>query len=132
MVKKEKVPLVKSFFRSQASSLLATGADFLVTILLTELLSVWYVASNALGNLTGAAVSFLLGRFWAFRSLGARWYHQAFRYALTSLGSAGLNTGLVFLLTDYGGLQYIVSKIIAATCVGVFFNFFMYRYFVFR
>lgn len=132
MVKSKKTLLVKSFFRSQFASILATAADFLITIFFTEVLKIWYVVSTACGAFTGAVISFILGRNWVFNRKDERWIIQAVRYILTAFSSMGLNTAGVYFLTDYFGIQYVISKIIVATLVGVFFNFFMFRYFVFK
>ena len=128
----EKTPFWTSLFRSQFASIVATTSDFLVTIVFTELLQIWYVISNACGAFTGAIVSFWLGRNWAFKRQSKNWIGQAFRYALVSLASMGLNTYGVYFLTETFDIQYIVSKTIVAIIVGICFNFFLFRYFVFR
>lgn len=129
---KEKVPFVESFIKSQASSFIATVVDFAVLIGLTELLSVYYVHSVAIGAAAGAIVSFYLGRNWAFRRKDGKLSYQAIRYLFTSSASLFLNTYGVFLLTESMGIQYIYSKLIISFLVGILFNFFMFRYFVYR
>ena len=128
----EKTPFWISFFRSQSASIIATGADFLMTIFCVEILRIWYVTGTATGNLTGAIISFLLGRNWAFNQKNDKMWKQAIRYALTSLTSMGLNTAGVFFFTETFDIPYIYSKIVAAVLVGVCFNFLMFRYFVFK
>jgi putative flippase GtrA len=127
-----KISFKLSWLRSQAVALTATGVDFLVTIFLTELAGIWYVASNATGAFCGAVVSFMLCRNWAFNRRDRRWHFQAFRYACASGMSLLLNTGGVWFLTEAFCISYVVSKIIIATLIGVTFNFLMFRYFVFR
>jgi len=129
---KEKVPFVESFIKSQASSLIATIVDFTVLICLTELLGVYYVHSVAVGAAAGAIVSFYLGRNWAFKRKDGKLSYQAIRYLFTSSASLFLNTYGVFLITEGLGIDYIYSKLIVSFLVGVFFNFFMFRYFVYR
>lgn len=128
----EKVPFLESFLKSQASSVLATAVDFAVLIGLTELLNVYYVHSVAIGAAAGAIVSFYLGRNWAFRRTDGKLSYQAIRYLFTSSASLFFNTYGVFLLTESCGIQYIYSKLIISFLVGVLFNFFMFRYFVYR
>lgn len=132
MKSNEKTPFYTSFFRSQFASIVATGADFLVTFLFTDILKIWYVISTALGNLTGAIISFFLGRNWAFNQKEGALHWQAVRYAITSLMSMGLNTGGVYLLTENFDIPYLISKAIIAILIGVSFNFLMFRYFVFK
>lgn len=130
--KPPKVPFFQSFFRSQITSILATAADFVVTIFFTEIANIWYGISNAFGAFTGAVISFLLGRNWAFERKDGKWHWQAVRYILISFTSMALNTGGVILVTEYFDISYIISKIVVAILVGIFFNFFMFRYFVFK
>ncbi len=127
-----KTPFWKSFYRSQFASIVATGADFFITIFFTEIFKIWYVISNACGAFTGAVISFLLGRNWAFNRKHDKWHWQAVRYAITSFLSMILNTGGVWLITEFLGIQYVISKVMVAILVGVFFNFPMFRYFVFK
>ncbi|MCR9290426.1 GtrA family protein [Saprospiraceae bacterium] len=128
----EKTPFWKSFYRSQFASIVATAADFIITIFLTQVSGVWYVISNYCGALTGAIISFLLGRNWAFNRTGKKWEWQALRYGITSFMSVNLNTYGVWLLTENLDLHYTISKIIIAILIGVCFNFPMFRYFVFK
>lgn len=128
----EKTPFWKSFYRSQFASIVATAADFAMTIALKEFLGIWYVIANYVGAITGAIISFLLGRNWAFNRTGKKWEWQAMRYGITSFLSVNINTYGVWLLTENFDLHYTISKIIVAIIVGVTFNFFMFRYFVFR
>lgn len=128
----EKTSFFTSFYRSQFASIVATVADFAVTIFFTEIFKIWYVFSTALGNLTGAIISFYLGRNWAFNRKNETVNWQAFRYGITSLISMGLNTSGVYLITENFGISYEISKVIMAVLIGISFNFLMFRYFVFK
>jgi len=132
MKSNEKTPFYTSFFRSQFASIIATAADFIVTVFFTEIFKIWYVLSTAFGNLTGAIISFFLGRNWAFNRKADNMQWQAVRYTITALMSMGLNTGGVYLLTENFDIAYVISKVIMAVLIGVSFNFLMFRYFVFR
>jgi putative flippase GtrA len=127
-----RVPFITSFIRSQMSSAIATAMDFAVFVFLTEIIKVYYVAAAAIAALAGAIISFFLGRNWAFSRRDGRLTHQAVKYIITSSTSLVLNTYGIYALTEYAGVQYIYSKIIISLLVGVFFNFFMYRYFVYK
>lgn len=118
--------------KSQVTAIAATSTDFLVTILLKELTALGLVASNATGAFSGAVVSFLLLRNWAFKRHDQRWHGQAVRYALASGTSLVLNTGGVWLFTEVFGIQYIVSKTIVAVLMGLTVNYLMFKHFVFR
>lgn len=121
-----------SFWRSQATSLISSSADFGLYGLLFYLLSINYVVASAFGNIAGAIVSFYMGRHWSFKSQEGHLGMQAIRYAITSLSSAGINSAGIYLLTENTSLHPTYSKIIIALLVGITFNFFMFRYFVFK
>lgn len=121
-----------SFWRSQATSLISSAADFGLFGFLFSLLAVNYVLASALGNVAGAIVSFYLGRNWSFKSQDGNVSNQAIKYAITSLSSLGINSVGIVLLTENSSLTPGYSKIIIALFVGITFNFFMFRYFVFK
>ena len=127
-----RVPFVTSFFRSQMSSILATLIDFLVFIFLEKIILIYYVLAAGISAIAGAIVSFLLGRNWAFRKKDGHLTSQAFRYIITSSTSLLLNTYGIYLLTENLVIDPLYSKIIISLLVGVFFNFLMYRYFVYK
>jgi len=127
-----KVPFFESFAKSQFSSIVATSVDFMVFLILKDLVGIYYVTASGISACFGAVVSFVLGRNWAFRRKDGKVTHQAIKYAITSGTSIVLNTAGIYFLTETLGTTPLVSKIIIAVLVGVFFNFLMYRYFVYK
>lgn len=121
-----------SFSRSQVSSFLATLADYGTLFLATELFHVWYVSATALGAFLGAVINFLINRHWSFNAASGRIGLQAQRYFLVSAGSLLLNTGGVFLMTDYGHLHYAASVGVVSLLVGLLFNYPLHKKYVYR
>jgi putative flippase GtrA len=100
--------------------------------LLTEVAGLHYLLSAAVSFLLGTTMSWLLSVRWVFE-VRAR-ASKAMEYGLFVLVGVvglGLNEGLLWLLTDYGGVYYLLSKIIAASLV-FFWNFGMRRALLFR
>lgn len=128
----QKVPFVTSFWRSQATSLIASATDFGVYGFLLALIGINYAVASAIGNLCGAIVSFNLGRNWAFESKDGKITKQAIKYAIASICSAGLNTVVIVWLTKTLTIDPTVSKVISAILIGLTFNFLMFRYFVYK
>ncbi len=125
--------LIRTFGRSQLSSLVATLVDFGALVLLTEFGGVWYVASTAVGAFLGGVTNFLMGRHWSFEEAHhGRIHGQALRYSLVSGGSLVLNSAGVWFFTEVAHLPYPASKGIIAILVSVAWNFPLQRHFVFR
>ena len=126
------VKLTNCFIKAQISSLVSTLADFLVTRLFTETLCLWYLFSSISGTITGGVVNFLLGRYWTFKVLKENKLVQAQKYLIIWIGSLLLNTSGVYLFTEVLGFHYMISKILVSISVGVFFNFYFQKTFVFK
>ncbi|MBL4668011.1 MAG: GtrA family protein [Flavobacteriales bacterium] len=122
-----------NLFRHQAAGVIATTADFGVTILLTETFLLWYGYSNAIGALTGAIINFFISSFWAFKGSKNKLKNQMYKYAIVSAGSLILNSILVILLTDsILQFDYRISKIITAFFIAWTYNFLLMRNYVFK
>ncbi len=128
----KKTSPVISFFRYNLVAMLATTIDFLTLIFLTELVGIWYLSSTTIAAITGAFTAFLLSRYWVFVSLESKIHHQMLRYFLVAAGSVALNSLGVYTLTEFGEIQYLISKGITAIVVGIGYNYTLGRYFVFN
>lgn len=141
---------MRSFFKAQASSLVATAADFSTTFLLIHIVKVWYLSATVLGTIAGGIINFLINRTWVFdakskhEEIGisedlAFIYHeknkpvgvQAARYMLVWTGNLALNAAGVYLLTHYGSVTPIISKIFVSLIVGFSYNYLLQKRFVF-
>jgi putative flippase GtrA len=130
--KKFKVGLSGTFIKAQFSSIISTLIDFLLTHFLTGTVGLWYLFSSSLGTVTGGCVNFMLGRFWVFNARKQKKTFQAKRYVLVWAGSLLLNTLGVYVLTEILKLHYMLSKAMVAVIVGVSFNFYLQKSFVFK
>ncbi|HEK22097.1 MULTISPECIES: GtrA family protein [unclassified Mucilaginibacter] len=121
-----------TFVKAQASSFVASAVDFLVTILCKEVLGIWYVAASFTGTVSGGITNFILGRAWVFKKKKEKAIPvQAVKYLLVWCGNLLLNTTGVFLVTHYLKLDYKISKVLVSLFVGVFYNYFLQKKFVF-
>jgi len=114
------------------AALLATALDFFVLVMLTEVLHLWYLFSAFIGALTGGIVAFILGRNWIFMKHHGKISFQAIKYLMSWGVSILLNTMGLYFVVEQLGYQYIISKVIVAIVIGVGFNFFTHKYFIFR
>jgi len=130
--KDRKVPFFISFVRSQIGAICATSVDMLSLFALTEWAGIYYVYSAGIASALGAVTSFLLLRYWAFESTEHRILGQAGKYAVVSGLILLLNMGGIYLFTDLMGLQYMLSKVIIASLIGIFVSFPLFCYWVYR
>ena len=121
-----------TFIKAQAASLTATVVDFSVTIILKEWFRCWYLLASIIGTVSGGVVNFLMNRSWVFGSKDKKIHFQAFKYLLVWLGNLVLVSGGVFLLTNYGGFSYLVSKITVSVIIGIVYNYVLQKRFVFK
>jgi putative flippase GtrA len=121
-----------TFIKAQAVSLTATIVDYLTTILFVALLHQWYVTGNIAGMFAGGITYFLLGRFWVFKAQDNNVLPQAARYLLVWTGYLMLSVSLVFLITQYAGVNYIISKICVSIVLAAGYNYVLQRFFVFK
>jgi putative flippase GtrA len=105
---------MRTYIKAQAASIIGSLADFLVSILLHEVFHCWYIVANISGNICGAVIQFILSRNWAFEA-----------------GNILLQTAGVYVLKNYFNLSYILSKTIASVMIGLTYNYFVQKKFVF-
>lgn len=121
-----------TFFKAQAASVTATAVDFFVYIMMFEVFGVWYVAATVCGTISGALAHFLLSRLWVFQATGGKIHAQGLKYFMVWAIYLLLSTLFIFLITDYLGLNPIMSKIIVASCLSISYNYFLHKKFVFK
>ena len=85
---------------------------FLLLYVLTESFGWWYILSAALASLANFAANFLLQKFWTFKNKNrADLRPQAAKYALLFTTLFFANLGLLYVLTEYAHLWYIMAQI---------------------
>jgi putative flippase GtrA len=120
------------YLKVQVSSLLASLADFLVSICLVYALHFWYIYANAVGNLSGNLIQFFLSRNWVFKTNQSNLLNQLGKYSLFWAGNILLQAGLVYLLKEVCGMGFLVSKTVASILAGLTYNYYGQKLFVFR
>ncbi|MEO5594796.1 MAG: GtrA family protein [Chitinophagaceae bacterium] len=121
-----------TFLKAQTSSLIASAADFLVTVLLVELTGTRIILASVEGTISGGIINFIINRSWVFGEGEKKTQVQIVRYALVWGGNLVLNASGMYLITHYTSLNYIISKIVISIMVGVFYNYFLQKRFVFK
>jgi len=120
-----------TFIKVQAASIAGSAVDYLTTILLVEYFHCWYLLANLLGNLIGGSALFVLSRKWIFPSSRGRVRIQVIKFILMFAGNLLLSGLGVFVLTQFFGLNYLISKTVISILLGVSYNYLMQKKFVF-
>jgi putative flippase GtrA len=121
-----------TFAKAQIASFIASMADYFITIICVELFGFWYVVASSTGTIIGGITNFSLGRRWVFKHGEAERKIQLLRYFLVWTGYLLLATLGVYLLTHFGGINYIISKITVSLFLAVAYNYPLQKGFVFR
>lgn len=123
---------MKSFTRNSITSIFTTALDFGVLTGMVELLHVHYVLAVFCGTVVGATSNFIINRRWSFEATHSVPHWQLVRFLPVQVGSSGLQTLGVWLLTEHSRLSYFGSKIVISIAVYLCWNYPMNRWFVFR
>lgn len=134
------------FLKAILTAQLASVVDFLVTVVLSSLLGVYYVVATAIGAVCGGITNCVFNYRWVFPITDSRKRYIAVKYLFVWVCSFLLNTSCTYELTEWlrdksfvvamlgthNDQIYIVSKIIVAVLVAFCWNYQMQRFFVYR
>ena len=123
---------IATFAKAQCSAWVASSVDFGITLLLANVLGVWYAYATLVGAFSGGLVNCGINYRWVFHTFGMKKKYVALRYTFVWVGSIVLNTAGTWQLTELSGANYMISKTIVAAFVAVFWNYHLQRTFVFR
>ena len=122
-----------TFKKAQIASILATAVDFLVMRMIVQMAGLaWVVPASAIGTILGGVTHFLVSRTWVFRAGEGRWTVHMSRYLLVWAGNLILSVSVLYLLTHYTSINYLVAKIGIAIGLAVFYNYVLQKRFVFK
>jgi putative flippase GtrA len=126
-----RIALLQQFIRYVGVGGMAFAADFSLLYLLTDRAGLYYLLSATLAFCAGLLVNYLLCLAWVFdfRRMQSR-LHEFSIFAAIGIAGLLLNTLLLWLLTDFAGLHYLLSKLFAAAFI-LFFNFSLRRWLLF-
>jgi len=130
--KNQQIAFFTSLWRSQATAIMATAADFSVYFVLFHFISTYYVTASGIGAFCGATLSFFLSRHWAFKSTDDRVSNQMIRYSCASGLSLFLNVYGIYFVVETFGIEETIAKVLTSISVGLFINFPIFRCWVFR
>ncbi|MDR0830919.1 MAG: GtrA family protein [Prevotellaceae bacterium] len=149
-----------TFLRAQVTSQMATVVDNVTAFLLKKSLDIFkvksidfffgrlegYVFSTIVGQILGGFFVCFMNWKWSFKSKTVKFRYILVKFFLVWLGSLSLNTYFTFLLTEWlkenrwlikllganSDDVFIFAKLFVALIVGFFWNYTMYRRFVYK
>ena len=121
---------MRKFIKFQFSSLISTGVDYTVMLVLTELLGMWYILSSLFGFISGGITNFYINKNWVFKSEKNRM--QIIRYIIIWIGNLSINISGLYVLTEWFHFDYKISKVVVSLFIGVLLSFFVQQRLVFK
>jgi putative flippase GtrA len=92
-----------------------------------EVLDLWYLWASSIAVVVSFLTSFLLQKFFTFRSYTVRQAHRQFTvFLLVSVSNLFANMLLMYLLVERAELWYMFAQLIATALIA-FWSFFLYR-----
>ena len=92
------------------SGTLAAGLLLVVLYVLHGILGFWYLGSSAIAFLCAVAVNYSLQKRWTFNAEMAKSRRKAVLFFVLNLVTIGINTGLMLVLVERLGLQYLWAQ----------------------
>jgi putative flippase GtrA len=125
-----------TFLKAQAAAITGSAADFLVFTIMAQLIGRTpdeLSLATAAGAFCGGLINFIIVRKWVFIDGQKRAHVQAGRYILVWAGSILLNSRGMYLITTYfATINFLVARVIISVLVGVLYNYFLQKKFVFK
>ncbi len=105
--------------------------DYSIFLLLYTAFNLWYLFSSATSQLLGGVFNFTMNRVWSFRTQGGGARGQFARYVSLQVFNYAFGIIALYILVDY--LHFIpqLGKILTIAMM-VCWNFFLYKFFVYR
>lgn len=104
--------------------------DFFFTWLCKEKLKLQKYLANAIGFIIAASTNWILNRNWTFDSQNPEVFREYSQFLIVSLVGLGINSFVLWILTDKFRFNFYVSKLgaIAVTTVWNFFANYFYTF----
>jgi len=122
---------IYQFLKYGISGGLAFILEYSSFFILNNLIGLWYVWSNSIAMTLGFVLSFLLNRYWSFKSTSTNALKQFILYGILFIVNLGISNLLMMLFIDTFGIAPMISKIMA---IGILmcWNFVIYKKVIFK
>ncbi len=125
-----------TFSKAQVSAFTGGMVDYGTMIFVTEVMHVHYTISIIISGIVGAYVNFSINKNWSFAKDETTYAYpqkiQLMRFVIVVLNSIFLKTSGTFLLTNYLGIDYKISRILVDLLVSILINYNLQKWWVFK
>jgi len=123
---------VRQFIKFALIGVVNTGIDFGIYVILTRFIptAIPYVLASVISFVIATTFSFFANRTWTFLRTDKATVGEAARFYATTLSGLALNSGLLYVLVRFLGVNDLLSKVFA-TVVTIFWNFLFKKFYVF-
>ncbi|MAF13879.1 MAG: hypothetical protein CMI53_03230 [Parcubacteria group bacterium] len=107
--------------------------NFLIYYSATQWLGFWYINSAIWAFLISAIFNFGANKFWTFRNIekGREVLNQLIKFSVVMVSGLTINTGIIYSLTEFVNLHWLLSWVFATALVTVW-NFSFNRFWTFK
>ncbi len=123
---------VSEFFKFALVGFTGTILHLLVLYVFTEFFGIYYVVASIFGFGFGVTNNFILNKIWTFKEkLNQKVVKKYYKYFIVNIIILFINLLILYSLTEFLHVYYIISQIIA---VGFSFliNFFISKFWIFK
>ncbi len=114
MVKIFKFQITREFIKFAIVGVTNTLIHLSILYVLTEFFSVWYILSSFLAFLVAVTNSFIFNTLWTFKKdIKHKTTTRYGKFFIVSVITALLNLFFLYVFTEYIGLWYMLSQLVA-------------------
>lgn len=123
---------MKTFFKANVASLVASFCDYSITVASKEWLKIDPVWSTVIGTAFGGVINFMINRYWVFDRGKASALVHGKRYFIVWAGNLLLNAAGAYILINLLGVNYMIAKLITSLTVSLAYNYPLQKGYVFK
>lgn len=106
--------VIKEFFKFAFVGFIGTIINLAVLYYFTEFFGVYYIISAVFAFIIAATSNFIVNKVWTFKEkITDRTFRKYFQFFSVSLIALIVNLFFLYILTEFFGIYYIISEIIA-------------------
>lgn len=113
------------FIKYCISGLAVAAIEYIAFFVLYKQIGLWHITSNSLAMAIGFLVSFLLNRYWSFKSK-ANIFRQIAVYGMMFVINLLISNVFMFIFSDNLGVAPPLSKLLVMMMIGMW-NFIIYK-----